>query len=76
MALETRKGFICRRLRDGHGKGDGDELPKSTLSCGGGGVARTALDIKLLVAPGGLGEFLFDRTVFGFSPACSLTASI
>lgn len=28
------EGFICRRLRESRGKGEGDELSTSTLACG------------------------------------------
>lgn len=42
---------------EGRGKGDGGELPKSTLACGCSEAANTGLDTELLAMPGSLGEF-------------------
>lgn len=70
-----RRTVYTQMFWHGHGKDD-DELANSLLACGCGGVARTGLDTKLLAMPGTLWEVMFGGTVFAFSLACSLRASL
>lgn len=70
------EGFICGRFWEGRSKGDGDKLYESTLAHDCGGAAKADLETKLLAMPGGMVEFMSGRTVFGFSFACGLRASL
>lgn len=65
-----------RTFSEGCGKIDSDLLPNSMYTCGRGVVPWTGLDTGLLAMPGGVREFSFDGTVFGFSLGCNLRASL
>lgn len=64
--------FICGRLREDRGKGEGDELSNLTLALGRRVATSTGPHTKLLALPGIVGEFLFWWSrlwAFAFMPS-------